>query len=114
MDLQFRSLRMARRSELAPVLNRGAVICACAILVPGELDALAAEAGPRSRKARRPFRASPESIRLAVTLQVRLPLSPRNVEDWRNACGIGISRETGLFRWKRFGSVFAAETLARH
>ncbi len=40
------------------------------------------------------FRTSPEIIRLAVMLYVRLPLSLRNVEDLRRECGIDVSHDT--------------------
>lgn len=55
------------------------------------------------------FKTSPEIIRLAVMLYVRLPLSLRNVEDLLHERGIEISHETVRFWWLRFGPMFAAE-----
>ena len=49
------------------------------------------------------FKTSPEIIRLAVMLYVRLPLSLRNVEDLLHERGIEISHETVRFWWNRFG-----------
>ena len=43
------------------------------------------------------FKASPEVIRLAVTLYVRLPLSVRNVEDLLHEGGVDVSHETVRF-----------------
>ena len=57
----------------------------------------------------RPFKTSPEIIRLAVMLYVRFPLSLRNVEDLLHERGIEISHETVRFWWNRFGPMFAAE-----
>ena len=49
------------------------------------------------------FKTSPEIIRLAVMLYVRLPLSLRNVEDLLYERGIDISHQTALFgRYRRF------------
>ena len=45
------------------------------------------------------FKASPEVIRLAVTLYVRLPLSVRNVEDLLRERGVGVSHVTVRFWW---------------
>ena len=55
------------------------------------------------------FKTSPEIIRLAVMLCMRLPLSLRNVEDLLHERGIEISRETVRFWRYRFGPMFAAE-----
>ena len=55
------------------------------------------------------FKTSPETIRLAVMLYVRFPLSLRNVEDLLHERGIEISHETVRFWWNRFGPMFAAE-----
>jgi putative transposase len=55
------------------------------------------------------FKTSPEIIRLAVMLYVRLPLSLRNVEDLLHERGIDVSYETVRFWWRRFGPMFAAE-----
>ena len=55
------------------------------------------------------FKASPETIRLAVMLYVRFPLSLRNVEDLLHERGIDVSHETIRFWWNRFGPMFAAE-----
>ena len=41
--------------------------------------------------------ASPEIIRLAVMMDVRYPLSPRNVEDPLHERGIDINHETVRF-----------------
>jgi putative transposase len=55
------------------------------------------------------FKTSPEIIRRAVMLYVRLPLSPRDVEDLLHERGIDISHETVRFCWNRFGPMFAVE-----
>jgi putative transposase len=65
---------------------------------------------------RGPFKyskASPEIIRLAVMLYVRLPLSLRNVEDLLHERGIEVSQETVRVWWHRFGPMFAAEIRRR-
>jgi len=54
------------------------------------------------------FKTSPESIRLAVMMYVRFPLSLRNVEDLLHERGIDICHETVRFWWNPFGPVFAA------
>jgi putative transposase len=61
----------------------------------------------------RPFKTSPEVIRLAVMLYVRFPLSLRNVEDLLHERGIEVSHETVRFWWQRFGPMFAAEIRKR-
>ena len=43
------------------------------------------------------FKTSPEIIRLAVMMYIRVPLSLRNVEDLLHERGIDISRETVRF-----------------
>ena len=43
------------------------------------------------------FKTSPEVIRLAVTLYVRLPLSVRNVEDLLYEGGVALSHEIVRF-----------------
>jgi putative transposase len=55
------------------------------------------------------FKTSPEIIRLAVMLQIRFPLSLRNVEDLLHERGIEVSHETVRFWWNRFGPMFAAK-----
>ena len=55
------------------------------------------------------FKTSPEIIRLAVMMQVRFPLSLRNVEDLLHERGIEVSHKTIRFWWNRFGPIFAAE-----
>ena len=55
------------------------------------------------------FKTSPETIRLAVLLYVRYPLSPRNVKDLLHERGIDITHETVRFWWNRFGTIFAAD-----
>jgi putative transposase len=55
------------------------------------------------------FKTSPEIIRLAVMLYVRVPLSLRNVEDLLHERGIEVSHETVRFWWRRFGPMFAAK-----
>lgn len=42
-------------------------------------------------------------------MNVRFPLSLRNVEDLLHERGIKISHETVRFWWNRFGPLFAAE-----
>ncbi len=54
------------------------------------------------------FKTSPEIIRLAVMMDVRYPLSLRNVEDLLHERGIDVTHETVRFWWNRFGSIFAA------
>ena len=55
------------------------------------------------------FKTSPETIRLAVMMYVRYPLSLRNVEDLLHERGIDITHETVRYWWNRFGLIFAAE-----
>jgi putative transposase len=60
----------------------------------------------------RPFRrfhSSPEIIRLAVMMDVRFPLSLRNVEDLLHERAVDISHETVRSWWNRFGPMFAAQ-----
>jgi putative transposase len=59
------------------------------------------------------FKTSPEIIRLAVMLYIRIPLSLRNVEDLLHERGIEVSHETVRFWWNRFGPLFAAEDRRR-
>jgi putative transposase len=42
-------------------------------------------------------------------MDVRYPLSLRNVEDLLHERGIDITHETVRFWWNRFGTIFAAE-----
>lgn len=53
------------------------------------------------------FRTSPEIIRLAVMMYVRVPLSLRNVEDLLHARGVDVRHETIRLWWNRFGPMFA-------
>ena len=55
------------------------------------------------------FKTSPEIIRLAVMMYVRVPLSLRQVEDLLDERGIDVSYETVRAWWNRFGPLFAAE-----
>ena len=55
------------------------------------------------------FKTLPEIIRLAVMMQVRFPLSLRNVKDLLHELGIEVRHETIRFWWNRFGPIFAAE-----
>ena len=55
------------------------------------------------------FKTSPEFIRLAMMLDIRFPLSLREVEDLLDERGIEISHETVRFWWNRFRPMFAAE-----
>ena len=59
------------------------------------------------------FKTSREIIRLAVMLDVRFPLSLRNVEDLLHERGIDVSHEAVRYRWHRFGPLFAAEIRKR-
>jgi putative transposase len=59
------------------------------------------------------FKTSPEIIRLAVMLYVRVPLSLRNVEDQLHERGIDVSHEAVRFWWHRFGPMFANEIRRR-
>lgn len=61
----------------------------------------------------RRFRFRPEIIRLAVMLNVRLPLSLRNAQDLPDERGIDKSLETARSWWQRFGPMFAAEIRKR-
>ena len=64
------------------------------------LEAGRATLQPRLMTKHSPFRyfkASPEVIRLAVTLYVRLPLSVRNVEDLLYEGGVALSHEIVRF-----------------
>jgi len=56
------------------------------------------------------FQTSPEVIRFAEMMYIRVPLSLRNVEDLLHERGIDICHETVRFWWNRFGPMFAAET----
>ena len=57
------------------------------------------------------FKTSPEVIRLAVMMCVRLPLSLCNVEDLLHERGVDVSHETARFWWNRFGPMFASHHL---
>lgn len=57
----------------------------------------------------RHFKTSPETIRLAVMLDVRYSLPLRDVEDLLHERGIDIFHETVRFWWHRFGPMLAAE-----
>ncbi len=46
-------------------------------------------------------------------LNIRIPVSLRNLEDLLHECGIEISHETVRFWWNRFGPMFAAEIRER-
>ena len=61
----------------------------------------------------RHFKTSPEVIRLAVMLYVRIPMSLRNVEDLLHERGIDVSHETIRYWWTRFGPLFAFEIRKR-
>ena len=66
---------------------------------------------PRPRKPASPFRyfnSSPEVIRLVVMMDVRFPLSLRNVEDLLFERGIDLCYETVRMWWNRFGPLFAS------
>ena len=55
------------------------------------------------------FKTSPEIIRLAVMMYIRLPPLLRNVEDLLHERGIDICHKTVRFWWHRFGPMFAAQ-----
>jgi len=57
----------------------------------------------------RRFNSSPEVIRLAVLMCVRVSLSLRNVEDLLFERGIDVCHETVRFWWNRFGPLFAGD-----
>jgi putative transposase len=59
------------------------------------------------------FKTSPEVIRLAVMLYVRVPLSLRNVEDLLHERGVEVCHEAVRYWSRRFGPMFAAEIRAR-
>ncbi len=50
---------------------------------------------------------------MAVMMDIRFPLSFRNVEDLLHERGIDICHETVRFWWNRFGPMFAAEIRQR-
>jgi putative transposase len=54
------------------------------------------------------FKTSPEMIRQAAMLYVRVPRSLRNVKDLLHERGIEVSHETVRAWWLRFGPLFAA------
>ena len=55
------------------------------------------------------FKTSPDIIRLAVMMYIRIPLSLRHVEDLLHERGIDICHETVRVWWNRFGPMFAAD-----
>ena len=55
------------------------------------------------------FKTSPEVIRLAVMMNVRFPLSLRNVEELLHERGFNICHETARYWCNRFGPMFARE-----
>ena len=55
------------------------------------------------------FKTLRETIRLAVMMYVRFPLSLRQVEDLLSERGIDVSYETVRAWWNRFGPTFVAE-----
>jgi putative transposase len=59
------------------------------------------------------FKTSPEVIRLAVMLFVRVPLSLRNVGDLLHERGIEVGHETVRSWWRRLEPIFATEIRAR-
>lgn len=59
------------------------------------------------------FKTSPEVIRPAVMLYVRLPLSLQNVEDLLHERGVDVSHESVRFWWHRFDPMFASEIKKR-
>jgi len=61
----------------------------------------------------RKFDTSPGIIRLAMLIDVRFPLSLRNVEDLLHERGIDISHVTVRFWWMRFGPLIAREIKKR-
>ena len=71
---------------------------------------------PSARKPKTPFyrfNSSPEIIRLVVMMDVKFPLSLRNVEDLLHERGIDLCHETVRFWWNRLGPMFAAEIRAK-
>jgi putative transposase len=86
-------------------------------MVAGTVRAKSVEAGRVSNWRRgmikrspfRYFKTSPEVIRLAAMMYVRIPLSFRDVEDLLLERGIDISYDTVRFWWNRCGPLFAAE-----
>ena len=59
------------------------------------------------------FKTSPETIRLAVMIYIRFPLSMRNVEDLLHERGIDLSHETVRYWRNRFGPLIAREIKKR-
>ena len=59
------------------------------------------------------FNSSPDVIRLAVMMDIRYPLSLRQVEDILFERGIDICHETVRYWWNRFGPLFAGEIRKR-
>lgn len=67
------------------------------------------KSGALSSSPFRRFISAPEVIRLVTLLDVRFPLSLRNVEDLLFERGIDLCHETVRFWWNRFGPLFAAD-----
>lgn len=66
----------------------------------------------RPRKPANPFRhfrSSPEVIRLAVMMYVRIALSLRKLKDLLFERGIDLCHETVRLWWNRFGPMFAVD-----
>ena len=59
------------------------------------------------------FNSSPEIIQLTVMMNVRYPLSLREIEDLLIERGIDICHKTVRFWWNRFGPMCAAEIRTR-
>ena len=59
------------------------------------------------------FKTGPPIIQLAVMLNVRFPLSLRNVEDLLRELGVDVSHEFVRYCWHRFGSQFANQIKKR-
>ena len=59
------------------------------------------------------FNCSSEVIRLTVMMDIRYPLSPRQIEDVLFERGIDICHETVRLWWNRLGPLFGAEIRQR-
>ena len=59
------------------------------------------------------FNSSPEVIRLTAMMDIRYPLSLRQVEDALFERGIDVCHETVWLWWNRFGPLFGAEIRKR-
>lgn len=55
------------------------------------------------------FKASPDSIRVAIMADARFPQPGRTIEGLRHDRGVDVGHETNRHWWHSFGPIFAAE-----